>query len=446
MHNLATIKIEIRKVMRILTLSLVITTLLMACSQGGYQQSKQWEYNANTSKTAQNPPRPINETTQANAQAAQIPGLETAPAPYNQSAMTKNNNLPPVKVALLVPLSGKHAKLGQSMLNAAQLALFDLGHNNFQIIPKDTRANANDAATAAKEAIDDGAELIIGPVFAEAVRAVKPIAASSRINVIAFSTDWSLAGGNTFIMGFLPFDQVERLTRYVASHNITSVGIFAPNDNYGRAVTNAFTNQAARNSLQTAATSTFNPRSRNLSTDVRAFAKYDSRPENTSAPFDAVLMPVGGQNAITIANLLTQYGLTPNTVKRLGTGLMDDTGLSGEPGLDGAWFAAPSPTLRRNFEDKYMKVYGQKAPRLTTLAYDATALSAILAQRGQQSQGRPQFDKNYLLNPNGFFGIDGIFRFRSDGTAERGLAVLEFNRGRIKVIDEAPKTFETTRY
>jgi len=181
--------------------------------------------------------------------------------------------------------------------------------------------------------------------------------------------------------------------------------------------------------------------------DVRSFAKYDTRNDKTApAPYDAVLMPVGGQTAITIANLMTQFDLPPNSVKRLGTGLMDDTGLAGEPGLNGAWFAAPSPNLRREFEQKYMSTYARKPPRIATLAYDATALSAILAQRGLQNEGRPYFDKNSLMNPNGFFGIDGIFRFRSDGTAERGLAILEFSRGRINVIDEAPTTFETSQF
>ena len=430
---------------RIFTLSITIMTLLTACSGGNtYNRNNQWDYGSDSTTPAQNPPRSIN---QENSKASlQNKKLSEATAPITPNNSAAADNLPVVKVALLAPLSGTHAKLGQSMLNAAQLALFDMGHSNYQIIPKDTRANASGAKAAAQEAINDGVELIIGPVFAEAVRAVKPIATSSQINMLAFSTDWSLAGGNTFIMGFLPFDQVERLTHYVASNNIKRVGVIAPNDNYGRVVTNAYNDLASRYGIQTTAATSFNPRSRNLSPDVRAFAKYDTKTPNTPAPFDAVLMPVGGQTAVTIANLLAQYDLPPKTVKRLGTGLMDDAGLAGEPGLDGAWFAAPSPNLRREFEQKYMNTYGAKAPRLATLAYDATALTAILAQRGLQSGGRPQFDSRSLMNPNGFFGIDGIFRFRADGTAERGLAILEFNRGRITVIDEAPTTFEQRRF
>ncbi|MFK7840535.1 MAG: penicillin-binding protein activator [Bdellovibrionales bacterium] len=428
--------------MRILTLSLVIITVLTACAPT--QKRSQWEYKPQNVQTAQTAPKPINEPFESTLTENQ--DSEDLLQPYSEQAKIDTASLPPVRVALLVPLTGQHAKLGQSMLNAAQLALFDLGHVNYQIIPKDTQGNANNARIAATEAIDEGAELIIGPVFADAVRAVKPVASRARINVLAFSTDWTLAGGNTFIMGFLPFDQIERITQYAAEKNMTRIGVFAPDNSYGKVVTNAYRNLAPRYGLQTVRSSAFNPRSRNLAPDVETFTQSNATLADGSPAFDAVLMPVGGQNAITISNLLTQNGMPPSTVKRLGTGLMDDTGLAGEPGLSGAWFAAPSPNLRRAFEQKYTNIYGRKAPRLATLAYDATALSAILAKRGLESQGRPQFDKNAIMTPNGFFGIDGIFRFRPDGTAERGLAVLQFNRGNITVVDEAPTTFETTKF
>lgn len=433
----------------ILTITLASTLFLTACQTGsGQSRSKQWDYGSSRSKSAESAPRPLGDIYAGNTDAASArTGVDlSAPIPP-QTPVATTANLPTVKVALLAPLSGKHAKLGQSMLNAAQIALFDVGHSNYQLIPKDTRGTPDGARKATQEATKEGAQLILGPLFAESVRAAKPIAAQSRVNMLAFSTDWTLAGANTFIMGFLPFDQVQRLTKYAAASNLNRIGMIAPNDNYGRVVTNAFNNVAPKYGLQTITSQNFNPRSRNLGPDVRSFAKYDTRKAtNAPPPYDAVLMPTGGQTAITIANLMTQYDLPPNSVKRLGTGLMDDTGLAGEPGLNGAWFAAPSPNLRREFEQKYMSTYARKPPRLATLAYDATALSAILAQRGLQNEGRPYFDRNSLMNPNGFFGIDGIFRFRTDGTAERGLAILEFARGRINVIDEAPSTFEQTQY
>src|SRR5690606_31495846 len=157
-------------------------------------------------------------------------------------------------------------------------------------------------------------------------------------------------------------------------------------------------------------------------------------------PFDAVLLPVGGDQARSLANLLSFYDLGPKAVKRLGTGLWDDPGLATEPALEGAWFAAPSPDLRKGFESRYRDLYGSRPPRLASLAYDATALAAVLAKNSYNRTGRVSFDREAIVNPNGFAGIDGIFRFRPDGLVERGMAVLEFRNGGIEVIDPAPNT------
>jgi branched-chain amino acid transport system substrate-binding protein len=368
-----------------------------------------------------------------------------------QPAIPSAQNLRPVKVGILLPLTGKDQQLGQSMLKAAQMALFDVGYEGFELIPRDTKSSPQEAATAARSAIAGGAELLLGPIFSESVAAVKPVAKQSNINVIAFTTDWKHAGGGAFIMGFLPFDQIQRVAQFAAAQNVRSVGVLAPTTDYGQITLSAFQSAAGRNNMQVAATERFNPQTREIAATLRQFTRYDQRhpngqPSNAPAPFDAVFMPVGGDSAKTIGNMLTQLDLPPSRVKRLGTGLFDDPSLSQEPGLDGSWFAAPSPGARSAFERRFQQSYGYAAPRLTTLAYDATALAAILAKRGLQGAGnKPGFDTESLMNPNGFSGIDGIFRFRPDGTAERGLAILEIRRGGISVIEEAPKPSKQRR-
>lgn len=372
------------------------------------------------------------------------------PTPAGQAQTTAQQpvdaNLPPVKVALLLPLSGQNAALGQAMMKASQIALFDVDLSNFELMPKDTGGTPEGAAQAAREALKEGAKLILGPVFANEVRAVKPVAAGANVNVIAFSTDWTLAGGNTFIMGFLPFDQIERVTRFAALNKIGRVGVVAPQNDYGRAVTRTF--NSASKSVGIAAVDTMPLPTSNTAIDaaVKKFSKHELRqlPQNAGkpAPFDAVLMPVGGETARAVSTSLSLYGLPPQSVRRLGTGLFDDPALAVHQGLSGAWFAAPSPRLRENFERRYMSTYSQPAPRLATLAYDATALASVLAKRGLSTQGQPFFDRASITNSNGFAGIDGIFRFRPNGTAERGLAVLEYDRGAIRIVDEAPRTFQ----
>ena len=157
-------------------------------------------------------------------------------------------------------------------------------------------------------------------------------------------------------------------------------------------------------------------------------------------------MPVGGQQADAIGGALSYYGATRDKVRKLGTGLWDDPRVAGLPHMQGAWFAAPSPKSRAGFENKYQSTYGSRPPRLATLAYDAAALAIVLNRMGLTSKGMPSYDAASITNPNGFAGIDGIFRFGRNGIVQRGLAVLEIRQRRLVEIDPAPKTFQALGY
>lgn len=380
------------------------------------------------------------------APATQTPNVLDAPATVHDAPITQQQaeNLPTVKVGILLPLSGKHKNLGDAMLKAAQLALFDVGHSNLELIPRDTKGTPDGARVAAKSVIDSGAQLVLGPVFASSVRAAKPITNNARLNMVAFSTDWTLAGGNTYVMGFLPFDQISRVTQFAAARGVQRVGILSPDSQYGNVVNSAFHSVAPRSGVIIAKNTQYPPQTANLAPVIRQFSEFDARQSNNMPPpFDAVLMPVGGQDARSVASLLTHYGLPPRQVRRIGTGLLDEKSLASEANLEGAWFAAPSPNARRSFEDRYINTYGSRPQRISTLAYDATALAAVLARRGLKTTGRPAFDRGSIGSANGFSGLDGIFRFRPNNTAERGLAILEFRGGKITVIDEAPQTFQS---
>lgn len=365
----------------------------------------------------------------------------TQPVPAPMSASSK------VKVALLVPLSGSSAEVGESISNAAQMALFDSGADNFELVPRDTHGTAAGAAAAAQSAVQDGAQLILGPLFADEVRAVSPIAQNANINAIAFTTDWKQAGPNTFVMGFVPFGQVQRVLSYAASKGIRSIGVIAPQSEYGNAVMSAYTAQAGISGIQTIDVLRTRPGDPSLSTSIQKFSRSDARKSAgpaASTPFDAVFMPMGGTDAQNIGNLLSYYNLDAAKVRRLGTGLWDDSAIARETNLAGGWFAAPDPGARKMFEQKYQSTYGSAPSRLASLGYDATALAAVLAKTGQARQGSPSFDRASIINPNGFSGIDGIFRFRPDGMAERGLAIIELRNGQSVVVDPAPRNFQSS--
>lgn len=367
------------------------------------------------------------------------------PAAATQSAQ-------PVKVALLVPLSGKNADLGQAMMQSAQLALFDMEYDKIELVPQDTKGTADGARTAAQLAIADGAQLILGPIFAAEARAVAPIAQQNNINVVSFSTDWTLAQGNVFVMGFLPFTQVERIAQYAANQRLNRIGIIAPETEYGNVVVAAWNVFSSRNRLPSANILRVTPGSASASEKISAFTGADARSAASATgqapaiPFDAIFMPVGGSEAVTLSDSLSVYDLDPQTVRRLGTGLWDDASLATQKSMDGAWFAASDPALRKGFERRYYDSYGAAPPRLSTLAYDAMSLAVVLAKTGYAHYGAPSYDRAAITNPNGFAGIDGIFRFRPDGMAERGLAVLEFKNGTMHVVDPAPRSFVSAAY
>lgn len=414
---------------------LLMTTVFLNGCGGGYNTQPWLKDEQAISGTAQNAPNKLS--------VAAVEG-EALDGPIDAADGTMDG-LAPVKVAILLPLSGRNARLGQSMLNAAQMALFDIGYNNFELLPKDTKGTPSGARNAARAALQDGAKLVLGPVFSPSVKAARQVTQSANINMIAFSTDWTLANERTFLIGLLPFDQIERVVTYSSQNGYKRIGVISPTDTYGNGVVSAYRAIAPSAGIQQTRIERFSPSDKNLAPVMRMFSDYDARKKAKNQfgpPFDAVLMPVGGPVARELGSFLNHYDLPPHQVKRLGTGLMDDASLAQDSTLRGAWFAAPDPQSRKKFERKYTSIYRSPPPRIASLAYDATALSAILARIGLKKTGRPAYGHNAITNANGFSGVDGIFRFRSDGIVERGLAIMEYKNGRIVVIDKAPKTFQ----
>lgn len=332
-----------------------------------------------------------------------------------------------IRVGLLLPLTGRGAELGPALLNAAEMALFDAGVPNFALLPRDTGGTPEGAAAAAEAVLADGARLILGPLFGDNVAAVRTVALSAGVNVVAFTTDRTVAGGNVLVMGFLPSTQVDRVVDYATRRGLTRYAALAPETGYGRTVVDALQRSTVMRRAELARVQFFDPNAQDYAGAVRAVAD--------GAPFDAILLPEGGLGLRTIAPLLAFYGV--EQAQLLGTGLWDEPDIGREPSLLGGWFAAPQPDLRAEFERRYRATFGAEPPRLATLAYDAVALAAVLAR----SPFGSSYDWTALTDPNGFVGVDGIFRFHPTGEIERGLAVLEVTRQGPAVLDPAPQSF-----
>lgn len=367
------------------------------------------------------------------------PRTVTTDVPRPTAVMPQPSAPPPVpvagqvRIALLLPLkhpSKETRAVAQAMQDAAQMAMFDMGARSMMLIPRDTGPTPETAAAAAADAIAKGAEIILGPLLANDVRAVAPIARAKNIPVIAFSTDRTVASDGVFLLSFLPGQEVSRVVSLAVSKGHGKFVALIPQTPYGQRVEEAFRTAVMNSGREIVAVQTYPANPQSLEPAVKAVAKLG---------FDTIFLPEGGTMLRSLGPILAVNKVESRKVKFIGTGLWDDPAVSSEPSLHGGWFAVPPQEQRMNFITRYQQLYGSKPPRIASLAYDAIALSATLASG---SPGR-RYTKATIEDPNGFAGIDGIFRFRSDGTTERGLAVMEVTAAGQTVISPAPNTFQS---
>lgn len=344
---------------------------------------------------------------------------------------------PPVKVAILLPLSGANATLGQALLRAAQLALFEVGDSRFVLLPRDTEGQPQGAVAAAENALAEGAELILGPVFSAEVQAAAQVTRSRNIPMVAFSTDRAAAGNGVFLMGFMPDQQVTRVMSYAVEKGIRRFAALLPDSPYGMTLSAAMRRGARDLNVAFDHQESYSGAIAEAGEPIRRL-KGESLASPTA--FDALLIGEGGERLRTIGALLPANNIDPRVVRLLGTGLWDDPGIGSEPALVGAWFAGATPGEFDALRSRYRRHYGSTdvLPRIGTLAYDATALAAVLAR----TETRANYSEATLTNPSGFAGVDGIFRFGPDGVVERGLAVIEVERDGLRVISPSPVSFE----
>lgn len=337
-----------------------------------------------------------------------------------------------VRVALILPLSaqGNAGVAAQSMKNAAEMALAEFKQPNVQLLVKDDAGNPQTAQTAAQQAVAEGAEIIVGPLFAQSVGAVASVARPRAIPVIAFSTDAGVASRGVYLLSFLPESDVRRIVDYAVSRGKRSFAALLPNNAYGTVIEAALQQEAARRGARVVALEKYAAPGSGMAEAARRLA-------TSVNGADALFIPDGADVLPQVAQQLASAGVNLKRVQLLGSGLWDDPRVFSDAQLDGGWFAAPEQAGYRDFTARYRKRFGQDPVRTATLAYDAVALVAALVK----TQGTQRFTDQVLTNPSGFGGIDGVFRFRPDGTNERGLAVLRVTPSGGQVVSPAPKSF-----
>jgi branched-chain amino acid transport system substrate-binding protein len=338
---------------------------------------------------------------------------------------------PPVtntSIGLLLPLSapGETQNIARALQQAAELAVKDTGGGT--LIIKDTGGTAEMARTAAQAALGEGAGIILGPLLSTEVQAVSPVARARNVNVIAFSSVSSVATQGTFLMSFLPDEEVSNVVRYAAAKGYRNISLLYPASQYGAAIEQAL-GRAVLSEGSTVVGSKSYPRE--AAAVVQPAASIAA---SVSGQGSALLLPEGGQMLRSVGQALSSNGVNPRATKILGTGLWDDGLTRSTPIALGGWYAGVAPQLVQAFEQKYVASYGVKPPRIASLAYDAVAFAVNLQKTGDVSEVG-------IANPTGFQGSNGLFRFRENGLIERGLAILQMGPGGPDVIQQAPTSF-----
>ena len=338
-----------------------------------------------------------------------------------------------VKAGLILPLSasGNAGIAGVAMRNAAEMALAEFNNSNIQLLVKDDGGTAEAARLGAQQALDEGAQIILGPLFAQSVSFVGQAARARNVPVIAFSTDANVASNGVYLLSFLPESDVDRIVQYAASTGKHSYVALIPDNPYGIVVEAAFKQAVARRSgSQIVALERYPHDKAGMVAPIQSMTQASTRA-------DALFLPDGGDAVPDVVQAIIADGVNIKRLQLLGTGLWDDPRIYATPALDGGCYAAPDGVGYRNFSSRYRGRYSQDPVRTATLAYDAVALIAALVK----TQGAQPFTQQILTNPSGFSGIDGLFRFRSDGMNERGLAVLRVATSGAQTVSPALRSF-----
>ena len=344
------------------------------------------------------------------------------------------------RIAVLLPFNSTNADVqrqSRGIYNAIQMALFQVGARDVVLMPRDaTSADPQVIQGIAEDAVKDGAVAIIGPVFAQQVPAVAAKAAEVNAPVLAFSTDVSAFGQGAYLMSLTPNSEVERIVDWAVKDGVTRFAMLGPDNANGRNIEQALRQEVAERGGQVVSVEYYTPGNASPQEQARRTARVIEA-ENRSYPNKvAVLIPEAGVQLRSVGSLLRAIAnVTPREVRFIGTGQWNDADIWREPSLYGGAFPAPNPTELQDFEKRYQAIYGEAAPRLASFGYDAGALAATLA-------ANERLDAAMIQRPQGWSGVNGLFRFNPDGSVERALAIMQLqNQGGVKIISPPIQAF-----
>ena len=361
-----------------------------------------------------------------------VPKSEPAPLPPPEAGSPTGpsaNVLPDAdeqrhRVALLVPLSGQNAAVGQSLANATTMALLDTNTSNIRITSYDTAAGPEEAA---RRAVADGNALILGPLLGDNVASVEVVTDRANVPVISFSNNTQVADENVFVIGQVPAQSIARTMSYAAGKGVKSFAALVPAGEYGKRATDAIMQAGRDTDTRVVAIETYDRTSATMNAAINRLA--------ARGDFDALMIADSARQAVRVAPLVREKIRSP---RLLGTELWSgEAEIAQSSALRGAWFSAISDGRFKRFSDSYRDRFGSAPYRISTLGYDAVLLAINISRDWKPGT---RFPANRLDDDGGFLGLDGAFRF-DDGVIERMFEVREVTASGVQVVDPAPAKF-----
>ena len=368
------------------------------------------------------------------------PGLPAAtgsiaPSPLSAAPGKTPPSAGPVKVALLLPLSGpaQTVAIARSLRQAAELALFERNAAELQLIVKDDKGTEAGARAAAEAALSEGAELIIGPYFSKSVMAIAQVARQAGVAVIAFSNNPAMAGQGVYLLGYTAAAEIDRVISYAASKGRRRFAALLPDDAEGRVLEPALRSAVTQSGGSLPLIERYSLTGNGLVDPARRLQEAIKSAASGAQPVDALFFPGDAETLPQFDALMPQLEIDAQKVKLLGTSGWDYPSVHNLSQLSGAWFATPDPSGWREFSERFGRSYAVMPVRLASLSHDAVVMAAALSALPKNAR----FAAPSLTRSSGFTGADGAFRLKPSGLVDRSLAVLELGSNGAVVIDGA---------
>ena len=378
--------------------------------------------------------------------------VETQSQTIKEEESTLNNI---IKVGVMLPLSGEHSEIGNLILNAIEMAVFQTEENKLELHIKDTEAKSDKAKKVLSELIDEGVKVVIGPLFSKSLAAIQSEVTSKNINIFALTNNINLRNKGIWIFGVDPQAQTEKVLRYALEKGSKNIAALLPQNAYGLLLFDTITSFTQANLMKIEKIEFYNfslesqrKTAQKISKGFKEYKLYldkikeqDNEEEKVNEvlfmekPFDSVFIAAAGQNLTVLSSQLQYNNVDPKIVQYLGISSWEDSSIVNEPALEGGVFVTTSEMYQKKIKLIYKNSFGKEMPKIAMIAYD------IVALLGSLNYSRSSFNIYDLVNEEGYIGLRGLFRLKKNGVVERAFQLKKIKNKKFTILKKANNQF-----